>query len=80
MTALPNKYTPVSFSLLGVVAHIVERMKANDTVSTLWDRVREDEHVRTFDRYTDALALLFAGGLLTLERGVLKLREQEELR
>jgi hypothetical protein len=48
-------------------------MKPNDTVSTLWDRVRRDERIRTYDRYAEALALLFAGGLVSLDGGVLRL-------
>lgn len=73
MSALPNKYVPVSHSLLGVCAHIADNMKPNDTVSTLWDRVRRDERIRTYDRYAEALALLFAGGLVSLDGGVLRL-------
>lgn len=71
MSALPNKYVPVTHSLLGVCAHVADSLKPNDTVSTLWDRVRRDERIRTYDRYAEALALLFAGGLLSLEGGVL---------
>jgi hypothetical protein len=73
MSALPNKYVPISFSLLGVSAYLAENIRANDTVSTLWDRVRDSDRVRTFDRYAEALSLLFAGGLLVLEGGVLTL-------
>lgn len=73
MSALPNKYVPISFSLLGVAAYLAENIRANDTVSTLWDRVRDNERVRTFDRYAEALSLLFAGGLVILDKGVLTL-------
>jgi len=73
MSALPNKYIPVTYSLLGVSAFIAENVKENDTVSSLWDRVRTDQRVRTFDRYAEALTLLFAGGLVSLDKGVLRL-------
>jgi len=69
MSFLPDKYTPINYSLLGVAAFIVEVLRTNDTVSTLWDRVRDDQRVRTFDRYSDALSLLFASGLLTFKGG-----------
>lgn len=73
MSALPNKYVPISYSLLGVAAFLAESMRSNDSVSTLWDRVKDDDRVRTFDRYAEALSLLFAGGLLALDHGALKL-------
>lgn len=77
MSALPNKYVPVGYSLLGVASFLAEQLRENDTVSTLWDRVREDPRVRTFDRYAEALTLLKAGGILSLDQGVLRLRRAE---
>jgi hypothetical protein len=72
MSALPNKYVPVEYSLLGIAADLLTVMRANDTVSALWDRVREDSRIRTFDRFAAALTLLFAGGILVLEDGLLR--------
>ena len=74
MTALPNKYVPVSHSLLGVASYLLESLQPNDTASTLWDRVRGDDRVRTFDRYAEALTLLCAGGLLSMNKGVLSMK------
>jgi hypothetical protein len=76
MSALPSKYVPVEYSSLGVAALLVERLAPNDTVSTLWDRCKADARVRTFDRFAAALSLLFAGGVVWLERGVISLRDQ----
>lgn len=78
MSALPNKYVPITYSLLGIASYMTEVLRPNDTVSTLWDRVRSDERVRTFDRYADALALLFAGSILELNQGVLRLPLRKE--
>jgi hypothetical protein len=72
MSVLPNKYVPITHSMLGVGSLLAESMRNNDTVSTLWDRVRTDDRVRTFDRYADALTLLFAAGLVELDHGILK--------
>ena len=77
MSVLPNKYVPISHSLLGVCSFLVENIMGNDTVSTLWDRVRAEDRVRTFDRFADALTLLYAGGLLKFDRGVLRLANAE---
>jgi hypothetical protein len=74
MSALPNKYVPISHSLLGVASFLAASIGHNDTVSTLWDRVRMDERVRTFDRFTEGLTLLHAGGMLLLDNGILRLR------
>jgi hypothetical protein len=72
MSALPNKYVPVEHSLVGLAAYLVAAIGQNDTVSSLWDRVRHDERVRTFDRFASGLTILFAGGLILLDQGILR--------
>lgn len=72
MSALPSKYVPVEHSTVGVAALLIASLRPNDTVSSLWDRVRHDDRVRTFDRFANALTTLFAGHILLLEKGVLR--------
>lgn len=79
MTLLPTKYLPIDFSPVGVAATVLSEMRPNDTVSALWDRLRVNSHVRTFDRFADALTLLFAANLIALRKGVL-LRRRPEVR
>jgi hypothetical protein len=76
VSALPSKYVPVEHSGLGVAAFLIASLGANDTVSSLWDRVRHDERVRSFDRFANALTMLFAGRVIVLDKGVLKLDRQ----
>ncbi len=73
MSALPSKYVPVEHSAVGVAALLIASLGPNDTVSSLWDRVRHDDRVRSFDRFANALTMLFAGRVILLDRGVLKL-------
>ncbi|WAX94231.1 hypothetical protein N7E70_021525 [Aminobacter sp. NyZ550] len=72
MSALPTKYVPIEFSVLGVAATIIAEMRSNDTVSSLWDRLADNPQVRTFDRFAAALTLLFAGSVISLEGGILR--------
>ena len=76
MHVLPTKYVPIDSSILGVASILLGDLGSNDTVSTLWDRVRTMPQVRTFDRYAEALTLLFAARIVDLRRGILvKIRE-----
>lgn len=72
MSALPNKHVPVEQSLIGLSALLIAGLRPNDTVSSLWDRYRDDGRVRTFDRFAAALTILYAGRLVRLERGLLQ--------
>ncbi len=60
MTALPNRYVPIDYSVVGLSSMLLEVMSQNETVSSLWEKVSSDEKIRTFDRFADALSLLFA--------------------
>jgi len=61
----------MQYSMLGSSAFVFEAIGANDTVSSLWERVRRDERIRTFDRYTDALTILYAAGAINLKGGII---------
>ncbi|MDD1522941.1 MULTISPECIES: ABC-three component system middle component 6 [Bradyrhizobium] len=71
MTALPNRYVPIDYSIVGLSSTLLELVSQNETVSSLWEKVSADEKIRTFDRFADALSLLFAAGLIDLEGGVI---------
>jgi hypothetical protein len=71
MTALPNRYVPIDYSVVGLASMLLEVMSQNETVSSLWEKVSSDEKIRTFDRFADALSLLFAAKLIDLESGII---------
>jgi hypothetical protein len=71
MSVLPTKYVPIDSSILGVAAILLGDLGSNDTVSTLWDRVRAMPQIRTFDRYAEGLTLLFAARIVDLRLGIL---------
>jgi hypothetical protein len=72
MTALPTKYVPIDYSLVGVASLLLEFAMPNDTVSSLWDRLRGNQKIRTFDRFADALTLLFTANVIYLQDGVIR--------
>lgn len=72
MSALPNKYVPIDYSLVGIASLLLEALRPNDTISALWDRVSTDQKIRTFDRFADGLTLLFTAQLINLRDGVVR--------
>jgi hypothetical protein len=71
MTALPNRYVPIDYSVIGLASMLLDVMSQNDTISSLWEKVSADEKIRTFDRFADALSLLFAAKLIDFEGGII---------
>lgn len=59
---LPSKHIVLDYSLIGVGATLLVAMKRRDTVTALWEDVRTDRAVGTFERFVLAMTLLFVLG------------------
>ncbi|WP_294210545.1 ABC-three component system middle component 6 [uncultured Sphingomonas sp.] len=69
MNILPDKYTPEEFTLLGASAAIMERIDRPVPIASLWQNVRTDLRVRSFDRFADSLSLLYAIKVIDAQDG-----------
>lgn len=69
---LPNKNIYLRNSLLGLGALLIEKFRDGDTVSSLWERIRKDTEINTFEKYILSLDLLFMLKAVKIEEGVLK--------
>ena len=68
---LPTKHIPEDVALIGVGATLLNELVQPMTVSGLWDRVRHETNVGTFERFTLASSLLFIVGAIELRNGLL---------
>ena len=64
---LPTKHIPQSEALLGVGATILMRLTGPRTVSSLWDELRTEPNVGTFERFVLASNLLFLIGAVDMK-------------
>ncbi|MEW6620057.1 MAG: ABC-three component system middle component 6 [bacterium] len=69
---LPNKHIQISNSILNLGAILLDNITTNQTVSLLWDKVRELSEVRNFERFTLGLDLLFILGIVELKDGIIR--------
>ncbi len=61
---LPDKHTPPERSLLALGALLLGHLGRPITLNRLWQRVREDPIVRSYDGFTLTLAFLYGLGAL----------------
>lgn len=69
---LPSKHITAKHSLLGIGGIIVSALDREKTVSALWDCVRNDRNVRTFQRFVLALDLLYLMGVIDYSEGLVR--------
>jgi len=69
---LPTKHIRPEDSLLNVSGILLSALSAPKTPSQLWDNLRLDGRVSTYQRFVSGLDLLFMMGLVELRAGRLR--------
>lgn len=68
---LPSKHIPEDQTLLGVGAVLLDELYKPQTVTSLWEKVREQPAVGTYERFVMALDMLHIIGVVTLSQGMI---------
>ena len=69
---LPSKHIPENRSLLAVSAVLLRHLSRPQTVTSLWENVRSDQTVATYERFILALDLLYIAGIIRHYQGTLQ--------
>lgn len=69
---LPTKHIKLSNSLLSVGAVLLKYINDNHTVTALWNTTRQLPEIKTFERFTLGLDLLFMMGTVDFHEGLLR--------
>ena len=68
---LPTKHIKLSNSLLSLGAVLLNNLNDRHTVTLLWDKTRILPEVRTFEKFTLGLDLLFLLDLVEFQEGLI---------
>ena len=68
---LPTKHISQNEALLGVGATVLSHLQGPMTVSGLWERLRSEPNVGTFERFVLAANLLYIIGAIDMENGLI---------
>ncbi len=68
---LPTKHLRLSNSLLNLGALLLLNINNRQTVTLLWDKTRGIPEIKTFERFTLGLDLLFMMGLVEFKEGII---------
>jgi len=71
MRILPDKTIRLQYSLLGVGGVLVRYMNGPETVTSLWNKVRNLDGLNTYEKYISGLTLLYSLNAIRLENGIL---------
>ncbi len=69
---LPTKHIKLTNSLLSVGAVLLTNLDSNHTVTSLWSATYTLPEIKTFERFTLGLDLLFMMGAVEFQDGLLR--------
>ena len=69
---LPSKHISEEQALIGVGAILLVELRNPQTVTSLWEKVRANYSVGTFERFVLELDMLYIIGVITLTEGLIK--------
>jgi len=72
---LPTKHIAQNEALIGVGATVLAHLSGPMTVSGLWERLRSERNVGTFERFVLATNLLFLIGAVDIRDGLITRRD-----
>ena len=75
---LPNKHITADFSLIGISSKLLPLLDEQKSVSVLWEDTKDLKGVGTFERFSFALSLLFAMGIVEYSDGQLKKAKKQQ--
>lgn len=68
---LPSKHISQDQALIGVGAVLLKEIRKPQTVTSLWELVRENLSIGNFERFVLALDMLHITGIIVLENGLI---------
>ena len=68
---LPSKHISQEQTLLGIGAILLTKLGRRQTVTNLWEIVREEHVIGTFERFVLALVMLHIAGAIEFDNGLI---------
>ena len=70
---LPNKDIMLRYSILGTGTLILRELKNPQTVSSLWEKIRNIDEINNFEKFVLILDFLYMMNLIELEEGLVRI-------
>lgn len=75
---LPDKTIRMSYSLIGVGALLLQKASAIETVSSLWEKVKKEDTINSYEKYIRGLVFLYAISAISYDHGIISVGTSNE--
>jgi hypothetical protein len=71
---LPDKNILLQYSILGSGANILKVLNKPETVSSLWEKLKNEREIQSFEKFVLTLDFLYAMNIVELSNGLIALK------
>lgn len=75
---LPDKNRNLKYSLLGFGGLILNELTINQTISSLWEKMRNEGKIKSYEKFILTLDFLYSIQLIEYRNGILKLKRDDK--
>lgn len=68
----PDKTIELKYTLLGVGSMVLSELDSPQTTSSLWESVKTNEEIGTFEKFVLTLDFLYLLGLIRINEGLIE--------
>lgn len=69
---VPDKTVKLKYCFIGAGSEILNELDTPQTISSLWEKVRELDEIKAFDKFVLILDFLYAIGIIEFKDGLIK--------
>ncbi len=74
---LPDKNIILQYSILGSGSIILHELKKTETVSSLWEKIRQRKEIQSFEKFVLTMDFLFALNAIEITNGLVTIKEKK---
>ncbi len=74
---LPDKNIILQYSILGSGGIILNELRKPETVSSLWEKVKQRKEIQSFEKFVLTMDFLFALNAIDINSGLVTIKEKK---
>ncbi len=71
---LPDKNIFLQFSILGAGGVVLKELRKPETVSSLWEKLKNKQEIQSFEKFVLTLDFLYSINSIEINEGLLKIK------
>jgi hypothetical protein len=73
---MPDKNIVLQYSILGSGSIVLKELKRPETISSLWEKIKERREIQSFEKFVLTMDFLYALNIIEYNNGLIRIKEK----